>query len=320
MNAHQSYLIEEFAEDYQAHRLSRRDLLRRTLIITGSIPATASVLLALGCGGDDDKGSATAVSPTKRAAADASAAATATSAPSQTAVAATAGVDAKEVRFKGPASDIIAYQALPSKPGAKFAAVVVVHENRGLNDHIRDIARRYAKEGFAALAVDLLSRSGGTKSDDNENSGLLGRANPDDLVADLVAAVNYLKAQAFVVPGSLGVTGFCFGGGYTFELAIASPDIKAAVPYYGTVRKLDDLAKTKAAILAIYGGDDTRVTASSEPVRQKLAESGKTVQVKVYAGANHAFFNDTGPRYNEAAAKDAWQITLDWFRRYLPTA
>jgi carboxymethylenebutenolidase len=288
------------------------------LIITGSIPTTASVLLALGCGGGDDDKGAKATSAPGSPAATATAASPSAATSSTPAASATPGVDAKEVRFKGPASEIIAYLAIPAKAGAKFPAVVVIHENRGLNDHIRDIARRYAAQGFAALAVDLVSRNGGTKADDNQNSGLLGAANPDDLVADLLASVEYLKAQPFVVPGSLGVTGFCFGGGYAWELALASPDIKAAVPYYGTIRKLDDIAKTKAAVLAIYGADDTRVTATSEPARAKLTEYGKTFQIKVYAGANHAFFNDTGPRYNEAAAKDAWQLTLEWFRKYLP--
>ncbi len=162
-----------------------------------------------------------------------------------------------------------------------------------------------------------MSRQGGSTADLAANTGFLGRAASEDLVADLDAGLAYLKAQPFVLASALGVTGFCFGGGYTWELAIASSEIKAAVPYYGTVRLVDDLAKTEAAILAVYGGSDARVTGQRPEVEQSLQAAAKTFEIKVYDGAGHAFFNDTGGRSDAEAATDAWQSTLAWFRRYL---
>jgi carboxymethylenebutenolidase len=335
LNFNQRYLIEEFAELYQQQRMERRELLRRALLITGSIPLAATSLFALGCG-SSKSGSSSAAEATKPAAA-ATTATTASSAASPTSSAPATiptpppatgpgvtvdpndpAIQVAVVSYKGPASDITGYLSRP-RTGGPTPAVVVIHENRGLVEHTKDITRRYAKEGFTALAVDLLSRQGGTPTDQAAAAGLLGRANPDDLTADLVASVGYLKSQPFVKPGALGTTGFCMGGNFTFELLIASPDIKAAAPYYGMVRQMDKLAQTNAAVLAIYGGADTRVTSQSPMVEEKLKAAGKTYQIKIYEGAMHAFFNDTGGSYNADAAKDAWQLTLGWFRKYLGT-
>ncbi|MBI2765265.1 MAG: dienelactone hydrolase family protein [Chloroflexi bacterium] len=322
MNTHQPYLIEEFAEDYKARRLGRRDLLRRVLLITGSIPATASILTALGCSGNDDDDTSPSQAANTAAAAGAVSAVASPGASAASGTPAGDAVQAADVRFPGQAVDVLGYMARPANqaPGSTNAGIIVIHENRGLVEHIKDVTRRYAQQGFLALAVDLMSRNGGTKPDANENAGLLGAAKIDDLVADLKSGVEYLKAQSGVRAGGVGVNGFCFGGNYTWELAIASQDIAAAVPFYGVVRSLDDLAKTRAAVLAIYGGNDTRVTGQSEQVKQRLTAAGKTVEVKVYDGADHAFFNDTGTRYNAAAATDAWARTLAWFRQYLPKA
>ena len=203
--------------------------------------------------------------------------------------------------------------------GTSFPAVLVIHENRGLVDHTKDVARRYAKEGFVALAIDLLSRNGGTGPDVNANTGTLGALakNPDDMAADLKAGVGYLKSQPFVK--SIGVTGFCFGGGQVWEVAVIAPDLKAAVPYYGPLRAevMDKLPQTNAAVLALYGALDTRITSQGPDIEAKLKAAGKTVQIKVEEGANHAFFNDTGTAYNKTAADDAWVLTLAWFRKYL---
>ncbi|HXH20402.1 MAG TPA: dienelactone hydrolase family protein [Dehalococcoidia bacterium] len=311
LNVYQRYVVEEFADEYKEHDLSRRDLLRKVLYVTGSIPLTASVLLALGCGDSADEPAPTATreppSPTPPPA----------TGPGVTVQPSDGAIQVREVSYRGPASEIKAYLARPAT-GTAFPAIVIIHENRGLNEHIRDIARRYAKEGFVGLAVDLLSRQGGTPTDAAQAPGLLTNTRPEDLVADLVASVEYLKQQPFVRAGALGVTGFCFGGGYAFELAVASKDIKAAVPYYGTAQRvLDRLGETNAAMLVIYGGNDTRITSQAPQVEERLRAANKTFQIKVYDGANHAFFNDTGGSYNEAAAKDAWQITLAWFRQHL---
>ena len=314
LNVYQRYVVEEFADDYKQSELSRRELLRKVLFVTGSVPLTASVLLTLGCGDSDDEPGATATTarPTEPAPT-----APAASGPGVTVPPSDPAIRAQDVTFAGPASDIKAYLARPAS-GTSLPALVIIHENRGLNEHTRDIARRYAKEGFAGLAVDLLSRRGGTPADTAQATGMLTGIQSADLVADLLASVDYLKQQSFVRAGALGVTGFCFGGGYAFELAVASPDIKAAAPYYGTAQNvLDKLAQTNAAILVVYGGNDSRITSQGPQVEEKLKAAGKTYQIKIYEGANHAFFNDTGGSYNEAAAKDAWQLTLAWFKRYL---
>jgi carboxymethylenebutenolidase len=222
------------------------------------------------------------------------------------------------VTYPGPAGQLQGYLARP-RSGGPGAAVVVIHENRGLVDHIRDVARRYAKEGIVALAVDMASRGGGSTADSQRNLGLLNQVSAEDHVKDLLAAVGYLKAQSFVKPAALGVTGFCYGGGFTFDVTAASGDIKAAVPYYGTAARAlnNGLDRTKAAVLVMYGGADTRITGERDRVEAALKAAGTTYEVKVYEGAGHAFFNDTGGSYNEAAARDAWTATLVWFRKYL---
>jgi carboxymethylenebutenolidase len=226
------------------------------------------------------------------------------------------------VEFPGQAGQVKAYLARP-KDKTGLPAVVVIHENRGLVDHTKDVARRYAKEGFVALAVDLLSRNGGTGTDVNVNTGALGALarNPADLVADVVSGISYLKTQAFVKPGAIGITGFCFGGGITWEVTAVSQDLKASVPYYGapepTAEKLDTLVKMPAAVLAMYGSTDTRITSAAPDVEAKYKAANKPIEIKIYAGAGHAFFNDTGTAYNNEAADDAWKTTLAWFRKYL---
>jgi len=313
LDEHKIYLLGEFAEDYLERRMSRRELLRRALLVTGSVPLAATSLLALGCG---DSGSETSPAATQ---------APATAAPTQAPAATSAGVAendaaivAEAVTYPGPAGQLQGYLARP-RGGGPGAAVVVIHENRGLVDHIRDVARRYAKEGIVALAVDMASRGGGSTADSQRNLGLLNQVAAEDHVKDLLAAVAYLKAQSFVRPAALGVTGFCYGGGFTFDLTAASGDIKAAVPYYGTAARAlnNGLDRTKAAVLVMYGGTDTRITGERDRVEAALKGAGATYEVKVYEGAGHAFFNDTGGSYNEAAAKDAWTTTLAWFRKYL---
>lgn len=330
LNAHQRYLIEEFADEYHERRLSRRDLLKRVLLITGSVPFTASILATLGCGPGSEQAAATtspgATASEPPATATLPPAATpAPATPTQAAARPATGpgvsptdpaIQAGDIRFDGPASALLAYLARP-RDAARVPGVLVIHENRGLNDHIRDVARRYAKEGFAALAIDLVSRAGGTRPEANENTGFLGRSSPDDLIADSLAGLAHLRAQPYVAAGALGVTGFCLGGGYTWEAAIASADVRAAVPYYGTVRLMEQLSRTRAAILAIYGATDQRVTSQAPRVEEQLKASGRPYEVKIYPGAGHAFFNDTGANHQPAAASDAWVSTLNWFRRHL---
>ncbi|HWO73639.1 MAG TPA: dienelactone hydrolase family protein [Dehalococcoidia bacterium] len=312
LNEHQRYLLAEFVDDYAARRLSRRELLRRALLVTGSVPLAASALLLLGCGnGGDETSSLSEASETPP--------------PSPTPASSFSrvsendpAVQAQAVAYPGPAGELKGYLARP-RAGGPSAAVVVIHENRGLVEHIRDVARRYAKEGFVALAVDMASRGGGSTEDLQRNLQLLNQVRPEDHVRDLQAAFDYLKSQPFVRAGALGVTGFCYGGGFTFDITAASADVKASVPYYGTAARAltIGLDRTKAAVLVIYGGNDARITGERPQVEAALQAAGTTFQIQVYEGAGHAFFNDTGGNFNEAAARDAWQKTLDWFRRHL---
>ena len=314
MNEYQHYLIQEFADEFNEGNMTRRQLLRRAVLIMGSVPAGMSALAMFGCGGDDDDEAEDAANTpeTTTQTAPAIAPPTASSPTSGTG----AAVQIVDVKFKGPGSDLLGYMAKPSGAGP-FPAIAIIHENRGLNDHTKDIARRYAAEGFVGLAVDLASRAGGTKPDASANTGVLGSAAIPDLIADMKAYVDYLKVAEGVKPGGVGVTGFCFGGGYTFDTAVESPDVKAAVPYYGTCRQKAKLATTQAAIFVVYGANDTRITGEADAVKAELAKNPRPSEVKIYPGANHAFFNDTGNSYNEAAAKDAWTKTLAWFKAHV---
>ncbi|MEO8541186.1 MAG: dienelactone hydrolase family protein [bacterium] len=315
MNEYQSYLIQEFADEFQEGHMSRRQLLRRAVLIMGSVPAGLSALAMFGCGDDDDVQEATKAANTPEPALTlAPTAGVSVAAGSPTVAGGT--VQTSDVKFKGPGSDLLGYLARP--PGAgPFPGIVIIHENRGLNDHTKDIARRYAAEGFAGLAVDLVSRAGGSKPDASANTGILGSANIADFVADMVAYVDYTAGLDFVKKGGVGVTGFCFGGGYCFDTAVESSKVKAAIPYYGTCRQKDKLATTQAAVLAFYGALDTRITGEAEAVKASLAKNGRPSEIKIYDGANHAFFNDTGASYNETAAKDSWAKALAWFRQYV---
>jgi carboxymethylenebutenolidase len=312
-NDHQRYLIEEFVEEYQQRTMSRRELLRRSLLATGSLAMTASTLLILGCSADDSEPepqSSDATSPPQAT----QEVAAATAASPAGAAEDDAAVEAGAITIAGPASDLFAYLARPAAEGT-YPAVLVIHENRGLLPHFEDVSRRYAGEGFVALTIDLASRLGGTET----AADSLGQIPPEDLVADLQAGLDYLKQQDYVRADALGVTGFCFGGGYTFDLAAASSDIKAAVPYYGTARRAISmgLSETEAAVLVMYGETDSRITSERADVEAALTQAGVPFEVMVHAGAGHAFFNDTGGNYNEAAAEAAWTATLAWFRQHL---
>lgn len=314
-NDHQRYLIEEFVEAYQERTMSRRELLRRSLLATGSLAMTASTLLILGCGDDDSEPESTSGGATSAPSPEATKEPDATLAPSPAAESEEdADVEGNDITFAGPAGDILAYLARPAEAGP-YPAILVIHENRGLLPHFKDVARRYAREGFVALAIDLASRLGGSETAGES----VGQIPPDDLVADLQAGLDYLTQQEFVTPDALGVTGFCFGGGYAFDLAAASPDIKAAVPYYGTARRAISmgLAETQAAVLVMYGETDSRITSEQDDVRAALEQAGVPFEIMVHADAGHAFFNDTGSRYNEAAAEAAWTATLAWFHEHL---
>ena len=209
------------------------------------------------------------------------------------------------------------YLARPANGGGKLPAVLVVHENRGLNPYIEDVARRLATANFMAFAPDGLTSVGGYPGDDEKGAQLFGKVDRAKMGEDFVAAALWLKNRPDCT-GKIGVVGFCFGGGVANNLAVRlGSDLAAAVPFYGAQPSAEDTAKIKAPLLLQYAGLDTRITGGWPAFEQALKANHATYTAYVYDGANHGFHNDTTPRYDEAAAKLAWQRTLDFFNKYL---
>jgi carboxymethylenebutenolidase len=202
----------------------------------------------------------------------------------------------------------------------KVPAVLVIHENRGLNPYIEDVARRLAVAGYMAFAPDGLTSVGGYPGDDEKGLELFRKIDAAKMRADFVAAATWLKSRPDST-GKLGAVGFCFGGGIVNHLAVQmGSDLAAGVPYYGVQPKAEDAAKIKTPLNAQYGELDTRITSGWPAFDAALSAAGATHEGHVYKGANHGFHNDTTPRYDEAAAKESWQRALDWFNKYLKAA
>jgi carboxymethylenebutenolidase len=206
--------------------------------------------------------------------------------------------------------------AMPAKAG-KHPAILVIHENRGLNPYVKDVGRRFAVEGYMTFAGDGLTSVGGYPGDDEAGGKLFTTVDRDKMFQDFLAAAKWLKTRPDST-GKLGAVGFCFGGGITNQLAVAlGPDLNAGVPFYGGPPKEEDVAKIKAPIMAQHGALDTRL-AEGWPAYQKALTAAKVPnEGYIYPNANHGFFNDTTPRYDEAASKLAWTRTLGWFKKYL---
>ncbi len=222
-------------------------------------------------------------------------------------------------KAKGKDSDVLTYLAKP-KEGAALPGVIVIHENKGLVPYVEDVARRLAREGFVAVAPDLLSRRGGTGAfaDPADATTALGTISKDELVEDLIAAVSYLGSDDSVQPERIGVIGFCFGGGMAWKLITKDSRLKAAVPFYGPNPPLEDVPDIKASVLAIYGGLDDRINAGIDDIVSAMEQNGKEFEKIVYPGAQHAFHNDTNPdRYHPEAAAASWERALEWLRRWL---
>jgi carboxymethylenebutenolidase len=288
------YLAEEIALDYADALLTRRETLRR-LVLLGLTTTGAAALLAA-CAGDGG-GGGDGEQSRKR---------TTTSA---------APATAEAVTFTGPNGELQGAWAAASKPKG---TVLVIHENRGLTDHIRSLPPRFAGDGYSALAIDLLSEEGGTAAVGGEAEAIaaLGQAPPDRLIADLRAGVDELERRERSAKPA--VIGFCFGGGLTWQLlAAGEPRVAAAAPFYGPAPANPDFSGSKAAVLAVYAELDARVNASRDSAVAALEAAGLTHEVRTFPGVDHAFFNDTGARYNAAAAAEAYQAVLDWFGRYL---
>ena len=211
-----------------------------------------------------------------------------------------------------------AYFAQPKKRAAAIPTVMVIHENRGLNDHIRDVARRVAKAGYYALAPDMLSPSGGTPANEDQARDAIGKLDLSASTADAVTMLDLLRGRKGG-NGKVGAVGFCWGGAFVNRLAVAAGDkLSAGVAYYGPAPDPSEAAKVQAPLLLHYAGLDERVNATGKPWVEALNAAGKTVEAYTYEGVNHAFNNDTSAeRYNKQAADLAWQRTLAFFQRYL---
>jgi carboxymethylenebutenolidase len=209
------------------------------------------------------------------------------------------------------------YLVRPANASGKLPGVLVVHENRGLNPYIEDVARRLGTEGFMAFAPDGLTSVGGYQDSDEKGAQLFQQVNQPKMTEDFVAAAKWLKARPDCT-GKIGVVGFCYGGGIANKLAVRlGEDLAAAVPFYGAQPPAADVAKIKAPLLLHYASLDARITGNWPAFEEALKANHVTYMGYVYEGANHGFHNDTTPRYDEAAAKLAWKRTLDFFNKYL---
>ncbi|WJR68014.1 dienelactone hydrolase family protein [Neorhizobium sp. CSC1952] len=209
------------------------------------------------------------------------------------------------------------YLVRPKNASGPLGGVIVIHENRGLNNHIRDVSRRMALEGFNALAVDFLSPQGGTPADEDQARQMFSSLDAADVAANAEASRVYL-AGIDGANGKVGAVGFCWGGGTVNNFAVRSPNLNAGVAYYGSQPKAEDVPAIGAPLMLHYGGLDERINAGIPAFREALEKNGKTFEIFVYEGANHAFNNDTSAaRYDKAAADLAWSRTVDFFKKNL---
>jgi len=294
MNELQRYLVEEAVEDYEDGRLSRREALKAIAGITGA--ALAAQMLearAQAPVGKAPPSSAPLVAPGDPA------------------------IVAGIAEFPGEGVRLDGYLARPAGTG-RHAIVLVCHENRGLTRHIEDVTRRVAKAGYIGLAVDLLSREGGTeKHDFDAIPGILGKAPPARHVQDFKSGLAFARSQPSARGDRAGMVGFCFGGAVTWRVAANVPDLRAAVPFYGIPVPEAEVPGIGAAVLAIYAGRDDRINQNIPAIEAAMAKNGKTFRKIVYPNVEHAFHNDGGQRYNDGAAKAAWGEALAWLGKYL---
>lgn len=226
-------------------------------------------------------------------------------------------LDTKYVKYPGETGDVHASFARP-KGDKKLPGVIVIHENRGLNPHTENVARRMALEGFLAIAPDALSPLGGTPDDVDKARSMMRELDGEATTKNFLAAVQYLKTHPQST-GKVGVMGFCWGGGMSNQLAVNSPDLAAAIPFYGRQPAAEDVPKIKASLLLHYAGLDERINAGIPAFEAALKEASVDYQMHMYEGAGHAFFNDTSGRYHEEAAKLAWKRTIAFLKEKLKT-
>jgi carboxymethylenebutenolidase len=274
-------------DEYTHKPLTREDFIKRLVKLTGSLAVATAVLPAL------EGNYATAAVPFDDS-----------------------NLFTERITYTGATGEMKAYVARPRKDG-KYAAVMVIHENRGLNPHIEDVARRAAQAGYLAIAPDALSSQGGTPANEDEARQLFSKLDAQQTIKDFANGFEHLETRKDC-NGKFGCVGFCWGGAMANNLAANVPKLKAAVAYYGRQPSAEDTAKIKSAVQLHYGALDERVNAGIPAFEEALKKNNVKYELYIYEGANHAFHNDTSAaRYNEAAAKLSWKRTLDFYEKYL---
>jgi carboxymethylenebutenolidase len=318
------YLIDEFTYHYEEGRMSRRDALRQIAAVTGSL-ALASTILAACTSPSQQQATTPAPPPTSPPSSGAAAASPAAAVASPTSAAAaaagTAGplaVQASKIEFPGQGVTLIGYLARPTT-GGPYPAVLICHENRGATEHFRELPSRFAQAGFVALSVDLVSRQGGTEGITDRAAITAALRAPDEqFVQDFQSGMAYLNNQTYVRRGAIGMTGFCFGGGVVWRVATKTPDLRAAVPFYGSNPPLEEVPNIRAAVLAIYGENDNFANRGIPAIEAAMQQNNKTFEKIIYPGAGHGFFNpEQGQGHHAPSAADSWEKMNAWFRRYL---
>lgn len=280
--------IIDLYDEYTHAPLDRRVFLARLAQLTGSTAAAAALVPLL----EANQASAALISPDDQR------------------------LESGRLTYPAATGDITAYLTRP-KGAAKLPAVIVIHENRGLNPHIEDVARRAALEGFLALAPDLLSPLGGTPTNQDTARDMIGKLDGKQTVQNLVAAITFLESHPHG-NGRAGAMGFCWGGGMVGELAVNAPDLDAAVVYYGRQPKAAEVEKIKAPLLLHYAGMDARINEGIPAFEEALKKANKKYTLYIYEGAQHAFNNDTSEaRYNKQAAEQAWSRTIAFLKEHL---
>ncbi|GAA3254274.1 dienelactone hydrolase family protein [Dactylosporangium siamense] len=293
MSSINEYLTSEVVVDYSDGLINRREALRRLSMLGVGLAVAGAMLAACSPAGTPEPSGP------------------ASTGPSGPAPAGPAPLPTQAITFPGPQGTLQGAFAAAAEPRG---SVLVIHENRGLTDHIRSVAGRLAASGYSALAIDLLSEEGGTAkfTDPAEATAALGAVPPARFIADLRAGVDELLRRTPAKPPA--AIGFCFGGGMVWQLlAAGEPRLRAAVPFYGPFPDNADLSGSRgAAVLGVYAELDTRVNATRDAAKAALEKAGLQHEIVTYPGANHAFFNDTGQRYDPTAATQVYQRLLDW--------
>ena len=300
MQHHDRSHIEDLAHLHVDGAFDRRELFRRVACVTGSIAAATIALESVGLPAQGEDEARCPCPEDVRVPED------------------TQDLEVMhQVEFPGDAGTLFAHQARP-RHAPPLPGILVIHENRGLNDHIRDVTRRAARAGFVALGIDLLSHFGGTPDDPVEALRLYQQTTMEGRLADLLSAVDYLQTLDIVQGHKLGAVGFCAGGGNCWTLALHTTALSAAVAFYGApVPPVDELDTLASPVLAIYAEIDRTLTRSVLPVITRLADLQKPFSFHIYEGTNHAFHNDTGANYHRLAACDAWGQTVAFFQKHL---